>query len=140
VVKAINEVLCGKDTYLSVLQENIATVLSEENDKTTDDIDNKLDELQKELLRLANSKADYNNVADEIYRLRELKQNTLAQNAERQGKRQRIEEMTEFLKEQPGMIVVYDEQLVRKLIEKITVFDDKLTIEFKSGVEIDVEM
>ncbi len=139
-VKAINEVLCGKDTYLSVLQENIATVLSEENDKTTDDIDNKLDELQKELLRLANSKADYNNVADEIYRLRELKQNTLAQNAERQGKRQRIEEMTEFLKEQPGMIVVYDEQLVRKLIEKITVFDDKLTIEFKSGVEIDVEM
>jgi hypothetical protein len=140
VVKAINEVLCGKDTYLSVLQENIATVLSEENDKTTDDIDNKLDELQKELLRLANSKTDYNNVADEIYRLRELKQNTLAQNAERQGKRQRIEEMTEFLKEQPGMIVVYDEQLVRKLIEKITVFDDKLTIEFKSGVEIDVEM
>ncbi len=139
-VKAINEVLCGKDTYLSVLQENIATVLSEENDKTTDDIDNKLDELQKELLRLANSKTDYNNVADEIYRLRELKQNTLAQNAERQGKRQRIEEMTEFLKEQPGMIVVYDEQLVRKLIEKITVFDDKLTIEFKSGVEIDVEM
>ena len=109
-VKAINEVLCGKDTYLSVLQENIATVLSEENDKTTDDIDNKLDELQKELLRLANSKADYNNVADEIYRLRELKQNTLAQNAERQGKRQRIEEMTEFLKEQPGMIVVYGEQ------------------------------
>jgi len=86
VVKAINEVLCGKDTYLSVLQENIATVLSEENDKTTDDIDRKLDELQKELLRLANSKADYNSVADEIYRLRELKQNTLAQNAERQAK------------------------------------------------------
>ena len=34
--------------------------------------------------------------------------------------------------------VEYDEQLVRRLIEKVTVFDDKLTVEFKSGVEIDV--
>ncbi|NLM49147.1 MAG: integrase [Epulopiscium sp.] len=32
----------------------------------------------------------------------------------------------------------YDEQLVRRLIEKITVYDGKLTIEFKSGVEVDV--
>jgi DNA invertase Pin-like site-specific DNA recombinase len=140
VVKAINEVLCGKDTYLSVLQENIATVLSEENDKTTNDIDNKLDELQKKLLQLAKSKADYSSVADEIYRLRELKQNALAQNAERQGKRQRIEEMTEFLNEQSDELQEYDEQLVRRLIEKITIFEDKLTIEFKSGVDIDIEM
>lgn len=50
----------------------------------------KLDELQNEILRLANSKADYNEVAEEIYRLRELKQNALIENAEREGKRQRI--------------------------------------------------
>ncbi len=42
----------------------------------------KLDELQKELLRLANSKANYEDVADEIYRLRELKQSALVENAE----------------------------------------------------------
>jgi len=69
------------------LQDNIATVLNEENDKATDEIDRKLDELQNELLRLANSKADYNEVADEIYRLRELKQNALVENAEREGRR-----------------------------------------------------
>lgn len=38
VVKAINEVLGNKDTFLSTLQENIATVLNEENDKATDNI------------------------------------------------------------------------------------------------------
>ena len=118
----------------------VPPVLNEENDKTTDDIDNKLDELQNEILRLANSKVDYNNVDDEIYRLRELKQNTQAQNAERQGKRQRITEMTDFLNEQSGMLLEYDEQLVRRLIEKITVYEDKLTVEFKSSVEIDIEM
>jgi site-specific DNA recombinase len=122
------------------LQDNIATVLNEENDKATDEIDRKLDELQNELLRLANSKADYNEVADEIYRLRELKQNALVENAEREGRRQRIAEMTDFLNEQSCKLEEYDEQLVRRLIEKVTVFDNKLTIEFKSGVEIDLNI
>lgn len=36
-------------------------------------------QLQKELLWLANFKVDYNQVADEIYRLRELKQNALVE-------------------------------------------------------------
>lgn len=56
--------------------------------------------MQKELLWLANFKVDYNQVADEIYRLRELKQNTLVENAEREGKRQRIAEVTDCLKKQ----------------------------------------
>ena len=60
--------------------------------------------------------------------MRDLKQNTQVQNAERQGKRQRIEEMTEFLKEETGELIEYDEQLVRRLIDKITVFDDKVTL------------
>jgi len=119
---------------------NITTVFNEQDDKANGDIDNKLDELQRELLSLANSKADYNNVADEIYHLRELKQNAQVQNAERQGKRQRIEEMTEFLNEQTGELIEYDEQLVRRFIEKITIFDDKLMVEFKSCVEIDIEL
>lgn len=71
--------------------------------------------------------------------MRDLKQNTQVQNAERQGKRQRIEEMAEFLKEQTGELIEYDEQLVRRLIKKITIFDNKVTVEFKSSVEIDIE-
>ena len=78
-------------------------------------------------------------MADEIYRLRELKQNALVENAEREGKRQRIDEMTDFLNEQPCELEEYDEQLVRRLIEKVTVYDDKLIVEFKSGIEIDIE-
>jgi hypothetical protein len=139
VVKAINELLANKEPFLQVLLKNIATVLNEENDNASDDIDSKLEELQKELLKQAKSKNDYDDVADEIYRLRELKQNALVENAEREGKRQRITEMTDFLNKQSYELEEYDEILVRRLIEKITVFDDKLTVEFKSGVEIDIE-
>ena len=137
VVKAINELLTKKEPFLSTLQKNIATVLNEENDNTTDDIDRKLEELQQQLLIQAKSKNDYEDVADEIYRLRELKQNALVENAEREGKRQRIAEMTDFLNEQSCELEEYDEQLVRRLIEKVTVFDEKMTIEFKSGVTIE---
>ncbi|MGI6537834.1 MAG: hypothetical protein ACOX22_05775 [Caldicoprobacterales bacterium] len=51
----------------------------------------------KSFFRLVNAKADYQKVADEIYRLRELKQNILAENAEREGKRERIAEMMKFM-------------------------------------------
>ena len=59
-------------------------------------------------------------MADEIYRLRELRQ----ENAEREGKRQRIDEMTTFLNKQSWQLAEYDDLLVRRLIEKVTVFDD----------------
>ena len=139
VVKAINELLANKEPFLQALQKNIATILNEENDNATNDIDSKLEELQQQLLIQAKSKNDYEDVADEIYHLRELKQNALVENAEREGKRQRIAEMTDFLNEQSCELEEYDEQLVRRLIEKVTVFHDKFAVEFKSGVEIDVE-
>ena len=139
VVKAINELLANKEPFLSTLQKNIATVLNEENDNATVDIDGKLEKLQQQLLIQAKSKNDNEDVADEIYRLRELKQNALVENAEREGKRQRITEMTDFLNEQSCQLEEYDEQLVRRLIEKVTVHDDRIEVEFKSGVEIDIE-
>lgn len=139
VVRAINELLVSKDAFLTTLQTNIETVLNEEHDNSTIHIDTKLEELQKELLRLANSKADYEEVANEIYRLREQKQNALVENAEREGRRQRIAEMTTFLNEQSTELEEYDEQMVRRLIEKVTVHDNRFEIEFKSGIVIQID-
>lgn len=47
--------------------------------------------------------------------------------------------MSTFLREQPAAITEYDEQLVRRLIEKVTVYEGKFTAEFKSGVTVDVK-
>ena len=139
VVKAIQEVLGEKEGFLSVLEGNIREVLESESGEQIAEIDRKLKELQQELLRLANGKKEYGNVADEIHKLREQRQDVLIQDAERDGRRQRIEEMRAFLKEQANEPLGYDEQLVRRLVEKITVYEDKMAVEFKSGLEIDVE-
>jgi site-specific DNA recombinase len=47
--------------------------------------------------------------------------------------------MSTFLKKQPTALIEYDESLVRRLIEKVTVLEDKFTVEFKSGVTVDVD-
>ena len=53
--------------------------------------------------------------------------------SKRQTKRQRISEMPEFLDMQSGIITEYDDKLTRQLVEKITVFEGKIQVEFKSG-------
>jgi hypothetical protein len=140
VTRAINRVVADRDGFIAALQQNIETVLCEAFDKDTGDIDVKLEELQKELLHLANSRADYEKVADEIHHLRDLRQNTMAHNAERQTQRQRIVEMTEFLLGQSGVLIKYDDKLVRRLVESVTVFEDRLTVRFMSGVEVEIEI
>ena len=72
--------------------------------------------------------------------LREEKQDLLIEEANRAGLKQRLDELEAFLTEQTTEGTDYDEGLVRQLIEKITVYDDHLAFEFKSGLETEVQM
>jgi len=90
-------------------------------------------------VKLASSKADYEKVGDEIYRLRDEKQKTQVESLGRDELQKRITDMSAFLQDQPTALIQYDEQLVRRLIEKVTIYEDKFTVEFKSGVTVDME-
>lgn len=124
---------------MDALQENVEVVIRQEDESSVEGIETKLEELQKELLKRANSKKDYNDIADEIHRLRELKQNALTESAEREGLKKRIAEMREFLDSQATEVLEYDGKLVRRLIEKVTVYDERFEVEFKSEMVVDVE-
>ena len=60
--------------------------------------------------------------------------------AMRKDVQDRINDLSSFLNEQTEAITEYSDALVRRLIEKITVFDEMLVIEFKSGLEMQVEV
>lgn len=139
VIKAINQALGSKDNILETLEQNIEEVLTETDNSGTEGIDEKLRVLQKELLKLANAKKDYTEVADEIDRLRQQKQDVLAEKADREGLKQRIEEMKGFLIKRKREITTYNEQLVRRLIEKIMVYEDRFVVEFKAGISLEME-
>jgi site-specific DNA recombinase len=47
-------------------------------------------------------------------------------------------DMRAFLKKQRTDITEYDEQLIQRLIEKVTIYEDRFSVEFKSGVTLDV--
>lgn len=50
----------------------------------------------------------------------------------------RIKDLQGFIDKQKTDITEFDEALVKKLIEKITVFADHFTVEFKSGLTINI--
>ena len=60
-------------------------------------------------------------------------------NHHREEAMNKIKELQDFIARQETDITEFDEALVKKLIEKITVFADHFTVEFKPGIIIDIE-
>ena len=60
--------------------------------------------------------------------------------ATQQEHTKRIKERQKFIQSQPSEITEFDDSLVKKLLEKVTVNDDYLEFRFKSGVTISIEM
>lgn len=85
VIKAINKALGKRDSMKAMLAANIESVITVVGGISINEIDIRLEELQKELLRLANSKVSYDEIVDEIFKLRKLKQSTMVDSAEREG-------------------------------------------------------
>ena len=54
--------------------------------------------------------------------------------------KQRLDELEVFLDECQELVTDYDEGMVLRLIERITVFDDRFAFEFKCGLETEVQM
>lgn len=104
-----------------------------------DGIQARLEELQKELIKKANNKQDYDAIADEIFRLREQKEQSEVDSHHREETMNRIKELQSFIAKQKTDITEFDEALVKKLIKKVTVFTDHFTVEFKSGLAIEIE-
>ncbi len=139
-VKAINQILTERGTFLKALQKNIAKAVVSADTLSLDGIQARLEELQKELIKKANSKQDYDGIADEIFRLREQKEQSEVDSHHQKETMNRIKELQDFIAKQETDITEFDEALVKKLIEKITVYPDRFTVEFKSGITIDIEV
>ena len=95
--------------------------------------------VQEELLKVANAKKDYTDLADRVEELRNEKEKILLIVAEEKNVQSRLKVLEEFLDSQQLEIESYDEDLVRKLIEKIVVYEENLKVVFKSGINIEVE-
>ena len=139
VVQAINTLLGDKSTYQAQLQQNIAKVIRDAGKATADGIDEQLLELQKELLKKANNKEAYDEIADQIFKLREQREKCTVDTAARDAQIARINDLQDYIKKQRTNLESFDETLVKRWLGQITVWGDHFTVELKSGLKIDIE-
>lgn len=139
VVQAINTLLGDKSTYQAQLQQNIAKVIRNAQQNTADGIDERLQELQKELLKKANNKEAYDEITDEIFKLREQREKCTVDTAARDAQIVHINKLQDFIKQQPAHLEAFDEALVKRWLERITVWDDHFTVKLKSGLKIEIK-
>ncbi len=137
-IQAFNEMRGSRSTYQKRLRDNLARVLCVYEDEQALEIDKRLAELQQELINHASRKEDYNDIADEIFRLREMKQKNFTDTAVRDEQVKRINELNEFIEQQDSELTEFDERLARRWLKEIVVWDDRFSVELKSGVRIDI--
>ena len=135
---AINRLLAGGDNMIRTLEENIHAVIGDTTEYKISEINSLLEEKQKEVINLANKGKDYEYLADEIDKLREKRQSLLMEDASLSGENERIGELIGFIRKNKYRTLLYDDTLVRKLIQNVTVYEDHFVISFKSGIEIEV--
>ena len=139
IVKAIKQMLGDKSNYQTQLQLNIASVIRASQATSVENIDEKLMTLQHELIQKAQSKEAYDEIADEIFKLREQRQQNTVDTAARDAQIGRINELQDYIKDQDATLTEFDEALVKRWLKQITVFEDHFTVELKSGLTIDIE-
>jgi len=139
VLEALNKVFSNRDAAVKTLNVNVNGILEIDDATSIEAVDALLKAKQTELLNAGRDEAKVDAIGKRIESLREKRQQLLTKSALRQDYADRIKDMLDFLGEQNDTVTEYSDALVRKLIEKITVFDDRLTVEFKSGLEVDIE-
>ena len=108
-VRAINQVIGGKEAFMQKLFDNINKGLDEiEHEFTKEQIDERLAQLQQDLMSLIRLNAktgldtreydnEYGQLAAEIERFRALRQALLDEEAQEVMRIQRIDELRQFL-------------------------------------------
>ena len=95
--------------------------------------------MQQELIDRTESGMNYDDLAEEILRLRELQEQTVMDDAAKAALRERIQELMHFLNFQPRTITKFDGTLVRKLLKDVKVCDVFIEFYFKAGTSVLIE-
>lgn len=138
VMIAINRLLAGGDNMIKTLEENIHAVIGDTTEYKISEINTLLEEKQKELIKLANKGQNYEHLADEIDELRDKRQLLLVEDASLSGENERINELIEFIRKNKFRTLEYDDKLVRKIIQSVTIYEEHFVISFKSGFEMEI--
>ena len=97
--------------------------------------------LRKDIVRYSsktNSKQVYDAIADEVFGFREKKEKSETDIHNWAETINQIKDLQDFIISKETGITKFDKALVRRLIERITVFTNYFTFKLKSGVSVNI--
>ena len=139
VLQAINETFCQNDDFISALESNARTVMGSDKGLSLKVLDEKIASLQRKLVEKVNHRENYDDLAEQIQRLQAEKAQRESNSATKKRNAQAVRDLQEFIRSQGKEITEFDEKLVRRLVEKITISDEMVTVQFKSGQSVEIQ-
>lgn len=91
------------------------------------------------MIAVSGDEAAVDSLGEQINALREERLSILAEAAKRSDQQERMNDMISFLDEMPEALTEYSDAITRRLVEKITIYDEKIVVELKSGLQMGVE-
>ena len=91
------------------------------------------------MIAVSGDEVAVDSLGEQIDGLRAERQSILAEVAERSDLLERMNDMIAFLDEMPTMLTEYSDAITRRLVEKIMIYDEKIVVELKSGLQMEVE-
>lgn len=139
ILTAVNDAYARKNIVTALLRQNIESTVFADLEERMAVVDEKLAELQTQMIAVSSDEVAIEALGDQIDSLREDRQSILAEAAERSDLKERMNDIISFLDEMPQAITEYSDTITRRLVEKITIFDEKIVVEMKSGLQMEVE-
>lgn len=139
IVTAVNDAYARRNAVISLLKTNIQETVFDDLEAKIAAIDGQLAELQQQMFDNSGNHELVEEMGLQIDDLRGDRQDILAEAAERTDLQARMNDMISFLEEMPAAVTEYSETLAKRLVDRITIFDEKIVVELKSGLQMEVE-
>ena len=139
IVTAVNDAYARRNAVISLLKTNIQETVFDDLEARIAAIDEQLAELQQQMIDNSGDNALVEELGLQMDDLRGDRQDILAEAAGRTDLQARMNDMIAFLEEMPAAVTEYSETLARRLVDRITIFDEKIVVELKSGLQMEVE-
>ena len=139
IVTAVNDAYDRRNTVISLLKTNIQETVFDDLEAKIAAIDEQLADLQQQMIDNSGNNALVEELGLQMDDLRGDRQDILVEAAERTDLQARMNDMIAFLEEMPAAVTEYSESLARRLVDRTTIFDEKIVVELKSGLQMEVE-
>ena len=93
VVKNINQLISESSELKEIIKENIEKAITSDGSCKIEEIEKEMLKVQEELLKVANAKKDYTDIADRVEELRNEKEKILLDLAEEKNEQSRLMEL-----------------------------------------------